>query len=61
MTIALKILQADPSTDFDSAFSRATGAFDDEAKMSPKKSYTTVEIQELFSYLFDLRSKKVLN
>lgn len=61
MTTALKVLQADPSAEFEAAFCRVVGVFDKEAETMPKKLYTTAEIQELFSYLYDLRMKKVPN
>lgn len=61
MIKALEILQANPSAEFDLAFCRAVGIFDYEARTMPEKSYTAVEIQELFSYLYDLRMKKVPN
>lgn len=61
MTTALEILRDDPSDEFEAAFCRATGVFDEEVKRVPAKTYTTAEIQELFAYLFDLRMKKVPN
>lgn len=58
MTRALEMLRDDPSDEFEAAFCRVTGVFDKEARRVPEKTYTTAEIQELFAYLFDLRTKR---
>lgn len=54
MTKALELLQTHPSVEFKAAVARAAGMMACEARSAPDKTYTTVEIAELFDYLYDL-------
>ncbi len=59
MTKALELLQTHPSVEFEAAVARTAGMMNYEARSAPGKTYTTVEIAELFEYLYDLMQKRV--